>query len=59
MQEDFNKICDLARLGRNELQWVNKSNMHGENYRDQYSYEAIEIVRNKYKREIEFFDYKF
>ena len=33
--------------------------MHGENYRDQYSDEAIEIVRKKYKREIEFFDYKF
>ena len=33
--------------------------MHGENYRDQYSEQAIQIVRKKYEREIEFFGYEF
>ena len=59
LQEDFNKICDLAKLERKELPWVNKSNMNGESYRDQYSEQAIQIVRKKYEREIEFFGYEF
>ena len=58
-EEDFNKICDLAKLKRKELPWVNKSNMNGENYRDQYSEQAIQIVRKNMKEKSNFFGYEF
>ena len=44
---------------KKKLPWVNKSNTHGENYRDQYSEQTIKIVGKKYEREIEFFGYEF
>jgi len=56
LEEDFSKICRVLGV-RNRLPHRNRSNHT--NYREYYDKETIAIVRQRYKRDIEFFGYDF
>jgi len=56
LEEDFSKICHILRV-RNTLPHRNRSNHSA--YREYYDGTSIEIVRNKYIRDVEFFGYDF
>lgn len=57
LQEDFDQVCDFLGLGRHELPHTNKSGK-GE-YRKYYDKDTKNMVLNKFREEIEFFNYKF
>ena len=54
---EFKKLCLEVGLPEIELPHLNKS--HHKSYKDFYNDELIEIVRKKYKKDIEFFGYEF
>lgn len=56
LEEDFSKICRILGV-RNKLPHRNRSDHSG--YRDYYDEETAGIIRQRYKRDIEFFGYDF
>lgn len=56
LQEEWAKICKMQNIDKT-LDHVNRSE-HGA-YRTYYDDESIEIVSNKFKKDIEFFGYEF
>lgn len=60
IEEDFIQIMKIAKLsGDKKLMTLNKTSENKLNYKDYYSLESIEKVRNIYKRDIELFKYEF
>ena len=57
LQEDFNKVLKDIGLPAMQLKHLNKFDR--ENYRSYYTEEDIEKVKKLYKRDIEYFGYKF
>ena len=57
IQEDFKKICKELCIECRKLPISNKS-LRG-NYKDYYDEKTITLVGDVYKKEIEYFDYKY
>ena len=57
LQEDFNLICEKIKIKNFELEKINQYNH--KDYKLYYSDKDIEKVYNLYKRDIEYFGYKF
>lgn len=56
LNEDFKKIQLLLNCNQN-LNYLNKSNR--KHYKEYYNDESIDIVKNKWKNDIDIFGYKF
>lgn len=56
LNKDFKKICDKINLNV-KLIHINKSNH--KKYKDYYTSETAEIVASLYKKEIDYFNYRF
>ena len=57
LQEDYNQICDKIKIKSFRLEKINQYNH--KDYKSYYNDRDIEKVYNLYKRDIEYFDYKF
>ena len=58
MQNDFAKLCKMLKLEIKELLHVNKSN-YQRDYVQYYDTETIKLVTDIYRKDIDYFEYKF
>ena len=59
MQNDFNYICDKIGIEHIELPHYNKGKYKKKSYVDYYTEETKNLVAEKYKKDIRFFNYVF
>jgi len=57
LQQDFNLVCDEVGERRQQLPHTNKTNR--KHYSEYYNQKTIDIVSQKYHKDIEYFDYQF
>jgi len=57
LQVDYNRICDIIGIDKTILPIINKTDR--EDYRIYYDDDMIEVVANKYKKDIKLFKYEF
>lgn len=57
IQEDFKNLCKIVSIEHKPLPIMNHSKR--KNYQEYYDTETINIVKETYKKEIEYFDFKF
>lgn len=57
LNEDFRKVCDLVGIPWETLPTRNKSQR--KSYEQYYDDELIELVQNKFSKEIEYFNYEY
>lgn len=59
LEEDFDKVCNLAGMSKTNLPHKNKSPMKKANYVDYYTEKTRDFVFQRYAKDIEVFEYKF
>lgn len=60
IQEDFQYVCNKINSKKTQLSHANKSqSRHSKNYRDFYNEYSMKMVQNRYKVDIEIFDYAY
>ena len=59
LQEDFDKVCERINIPQRTLPHRNKREYKHKPYWEYYDDESIEIIRNLYKKDIEYFGYEF
>lgn len=57
LQKDLDKVCEIISLPSIVVPHLNKT-IHN-NYKKYYTEESVEIVRKKFKKDIEYFGYEF
>lgn len=57
LQQDFNIVCDEIGGRRQQLPHTNKTNR--QHYSEYYNQKTIDIVSQKYRKDIEYFNYTF
>jgi hypothetical protein len=57
LYEDFSRLCDILGLTRKSLPVLNKGSQ--QSYHDYYDSKLIQIVRTRFREDIELFDYEF
>lgn len=58
IQEDFKKLCEKISVDYKKLPLLNFSSRKKE-YKEYYNEETLNLVKEVYKKEIEYFDYKY
>jgi hypothetical protein len=59
LNEDFKNICDELYLENLQLPQVNVTNKHKIHYTEYYSNKSREIIQERYKKDIDIFEYSF
>lgn len=58
-QSDINTICQKLKIPPFNISYINKSKKRKKNYRKYYLSETVEFVKETWRKDIEFFNYKF
>lgn len=58
LQNDFDYVCDVKNLQRKKLDTINQSK-NKKPYQEYYDNYTIGLVKETYRQEIDFFDFKF
>ena len=58
LQDDFHRVCDDLEIDRIDLPLINNA-VFRRHYREYYTEETKNIVKEFYKEDIEMFNYKF
>tara|TARA_Y100000310_G_C20458964_1_gene704400 strand:- start:310 stop:597 length:288 start_codon:yes stop_codon:yes gene_type:complete len=59
LQEDFDELCEKIGVSPKKLPHANKTQYRHKHYREYYTRETRNIIRDKYKEDIKKFGYTF
>ena len=56
-KNDFNKVCNIIGIPRKKLPHINKTKHP--HYTEYYDRETRDIIKKRYERDIDYFEYQF